>query len=120
MIGDYVALRARKGTSIRYRIVADDTEVASTIPPSPLPLTTEEAIQALDSGRFGYETGGELEAWGTRTFIDEMLLINLENGSDPGDLRDFVTVSSDHYPDLAGYYADRIDRLLALWEEARP
>ena len=68
---------------------------------SKLPLTMAELVGMIDGG---CEGGVALRP----------IVGNIKCGCDPDDMRDFVSVSSEFYPQLGRYYAYRISQ----WFEA--
>ena len=101
---DIISVRARRrrgGTRILYRIVDeyhDEPENRFTCTPksSAGPLSLYELIGLID--RVGY-----MDLNPDRLSLTDRLL-DLQEGSSPGDLLDFVTVESELYPDLSVYY----------------
>ncbi len=103
---DQISVRARwLKDCIGYRIVDEyyDESFEYVCRPgrSKLPLTMAELVGMIDGG---CEGGVALRP----------IVGNVECGADPDDMRDFVSVSSEFYPQLGRYYAHRIDQ----WFEA--
>lgn len=106
--GDVIAFRATPvADGIRYSVVDEyDNAFEVDRPVRPGPLTLGQIIELIDTVE-----GPD----GMVGLVEERLEFNLvDDDSDPDDLRDFIEVSSLFYPQLAGYYDERI----AAWVEA--
>jgi hypothetical protein len=110
VLGDVISIRARReGGRVQYRIV-DEYETVFRCEPSTSadPLTMGELLGLIDS-----VTGeGMYPEWGrglTNVYRD------LNSGTDPTELVDFVRVSSELYPELEHYYAEEAQ----AWLEER-
>ncbi len=102
---DVISVRARAGDGkIRYSVV-DEYESDFNVDPqeSDLPLTMEELVRLIDRAGIGLSVEEDGEANLTDSFRD----MNLSGVGDPAELIDFVTVSSEFYPQLEGYYRER-------------
>ena len=98
--GDVISIRARRDQGrVRYRI-ADEYETVFHFRPteSEGPLTLGELINLIDSvkGEGSYPDFGQ--------GLTDVFRDAIDNG-EPEELAQFVTVSSDFYPDLEPYYA---------------
>jgi hypothetical protein len=103
---DVISIRARsEGQKILYRIV-DEYESEFRFEPrkSDLPLTMGELITLIDQTETTDYAGEDDYGNG---LTDSFRNMNLTDGQDSTDLIDFVTVSSEFYPTLQGYYRDR-------------
>jgi len=100
-LGDVISLYARPdGGRIHYRIVE-----GWTLPPtiSEGPLSFREMIRLIDDA--GHEEMPE-----SGSFPDSLRNFQVEMGSDPADIAEFVTVTSNFYPELEAYYAGEARR----------
>jgi hypothetical protein len=96
--GDVISIRARKGDGIVHFSVVDEYESEFECSPTSAqaPLTLGELIKLIDTVR-----NKSMEYVGLTTCFRDM---NLLDDSDPDDLVDFVTVSSEFYPQLEEHY----------------
>jgi hypothetical protein len=97
--GDVISIRARKSGGAIHYLIVDEYESQFEYSPNrtKAPLTLGELINLIDTVK-----NDSMEYVGlTNTFRD----MNLDAGSDPEDLVDFVTVSSPFYPQLEEHYA---------------
>ena len=109
---DVISLRARgSGRRIKYRLVDEyETEFGLPQQTSQRPLSLRELIVFLDSVEH-YGADPNWHRFGFPLVFNEC---NLEAGSDLETLRDFTSVSSDFYADLAVHYSQVIDEWHAL------
>lgn len=102
---DVISIRAtQEEQGISYNIV-DEYESEFDFEPreSELPLTMGELVHLIDQAEMpGYGNQDDSEKGLTDSFRN----MNLMDGQDPTDLIDFVTVSSEFYPELESYYRD--------------
>jgi hypothetical protein len=102
---DVISIRAkREEQGISYNIV-DEYESEFFFEPqeSELPLTMGDIVRLIDQA----QTVDSAEMDDEKGLTDFYRNLNLMSGADPTDLIDFVTVSSEFYPDLQSYYRDR-------------
>ena len=111
---DVISIRARRrraGQRILYRIVDEYPDLSGRWKSSPLSsvraLTLAQLVQLIDHAHHEdfYPEG--------RSVTDH--LREIQEGCDPGDLLDFVTVESVQYPELESYYGWRAQR----WVDAK-
>jgi hypothetical protein len=105
--GDVISIRARHESDIiSFRIVDEyETEFVCSPQQSLQPLAMSELIELIDTTRINGESGGGL--------VIGLLEEKLYGGYEPDELADFVTLSSDYYPELESYYEKRISDFLA-------
>jgi hypothetical protein len=93
---DQISVRARRlGQRLSYRIVDEYPDIATYVcrPASSVsPLSLRDLILLMESAC----EGGSI--------IFPTLEMNLEGGSTPVELAEFITVNSDFYPNLGRYY----------------
>ena len=111
---DLITIRARRrGNRIVYRIV-DEYETCFRFKPktSMQPLSMAELVGLIDgaTGHLDGDANGLTSAY--RSY-------NLD-GCDAADLVEFVTVTSDFYPELQAYYAEEAGEWLAQVEAGAP
>jgi len=110
---DQISVRARRRKNgIRYRIVDEyedcpDTNYVCRPATSRHPLTMRALVAMIDGA---CEGDGPVFCWFKH---------NLDSGSDLAELRDFVTVGSEFYPELGRYYGHRLKRYLDDLERER-
>lgn len=104
--GDVIAVRAMPvADGIRYAVVDEyDSEFTMARPVRAGTLTLGEVMELIDTVAGPHEMVGLVEAHLELTYLDD---------TDPEDLRGFVSVSSDFYPQLTAYYEGRVDDWIA-------
>ena len=112
---DVISLRARgSGLRIKYRLVDEyQTEFGLAQQTSQRPFSLRELIVFLDSIK---DNGGDPN-WHRFGFPLVYNELNLDGGADLETLRDFTSVSSDFYPDLAFHYCRVIDDWYSVRED---
>lgn len=109
---DVFSFRARPTqTRIYYRLV-DEYNTDYTCQPlwSKRPLTLGQLIRSIDSAN-----GLDFDNPADKGLIIDLLECNMVSNLDPKELRDFVTVTSDFYPDITSWYETEIDRWIRTY-----
>lgn len=115
--GDVISVRARReGDAIRYRIADDfgdgedpSERWAPSITESRLPLTMAEFITLLDNTVCGDPDFHPYVGLVLSRPMDPSDFADWADRTDREDHRDFSTIHSDVYPQLAAYYEEEID-----------
>ncbi len=114
---DVISLRARPaGSRIKYRLVDEyQTEFSLPQKTSSRPYSLGELIRFLDS----VEHPEADVSWRRFGFFLSFNQCNLDCGTDLETLRDFTSISSNHYPDLASHYRQVMDEWYSVQEKVR-
>lgn len=113
---DVISIRAaRKTGAIAYRIVTeyqdeDGLGIVCPIEESREPLTLQEMIDLIQKSNETYK--GEWNYPKQEGLIFGVVRINLDNGADPDDMKRFVSVQSEFYPQLEDYFARAVDEFI--------
>lgn len=109
---DVFSFRARPTQSRIYYRLVDEYNTDYTCQPlwSKRPLTLGQLIGSIDSAN-GLDFGNPAD----KGLIIDLLECNMVSNLDPEELRDFVTVSSDFYPDITSWYETEIDRWIRTY-----
>jgi hypothetical protein len=112
---DVISLRAQPaGSRIKYHLVDEyQTEFGLSQKTSSRPFSLRELIGFLDS----VEHPQADLSWERFGFVLSFNQCNLDCGTDLETLREFTSISSDHYPDLASHYAQLMDEWYSVQEE---
>jgi hypothetical protein len=115
-LSDVILVRAEPDPAgIRYSVV-DEYDSEFTIVPetSPEPLTMGELIGLIDSARVRGEEGL------APGLVEPFLELNLESDVPPAELRNFIRVVSEFYPELESYYRGRVEAWIDAAERRSP
>jgi hypothetical protein len=113
---DITSLRARPvGSRIKYHLVDEyQTEFSLPQQTSSRPFPLRELIGFLES----VEHPGADVSPRRFGFVLSFNQCNLDCGTDLETLRDFTSISSDHYPDLAPHYAQVMEEWYSVQEKS--
>ena len=109
---DVFSFRARPTrTRIYYRLV-DEYNTDYTCRPlwSRKPLTLGQLIGSIDQAN-----GLDFDNPADQGLIIDLLESNMDSNRDPEELRHFVTVTSDFYPDITSWYEQEIERWISTY-----